>query len=142
MPQQVLFGKLTVQGGPGILDTMALPHRIVWFSLSKALAESQRWAVDAFPTIVRRAPGSSERWTLKEQTYDDTSGTPMWRYEVAGLPDIDLVVDYIIHELTDAVLLTELHTVTEDAYTFGSMQRDRPARAEQTPEQAIGESER
>jgi len=38
MLQWGLFGKLTVHGGPGILDTMALPHRIVWFSLSKALA--------------------------------------------------------------------------------------------------------
>jgi len=136
------LGKLTLQGRPGILNMMAPPHRIVWFSLSKAVAESQRWAMDSFPTIVRRATGSSEHWTLKEQTCDDTRGMPMWRYEVEGLPDIDLVVDYIIHELTEAVLLTELHTVTEDAYTFGSMRRDRPARAEQTPEQAIGESDR
>jgi len=36
----------------------------------------------------------------------------------------------------------QLHTVTEDAYTFGSLRWDRPERAEQTPEQAIGESDR
>ncbi len=111
---------------------MALPHRIVWFSLSKALAESQDWAVDSFPTIVLRATGSSERWTLKEQTYDAARETPMWRYEVQAVSDLDLVVDHIIHELTDAVLLTELHTVTEDAYTFGSMQRDRPEKQKDT----------
>ncbi len=117
---------MTTPGGPGILNMMAPPHRIVWFSLSKALAESQRWAVDSFPTIVRRATGSSERWTLREQTYDAARETPMWRYEVQGVSDLDLVVDHIIHELTDAVLLTELHTVTEDAYTFGSMHWDHP----------------
>jgi hypothetical protein len=133
---------LTTPGGPGILNMMAPPHRIVWFSLSKALAESQRWAVDSFPTIVRRATGSSERWTLREQTYDAARETPMWRYEVQGVSDLDLVVDHIIHELTDAVLLTELHTVTEDAYTFGSMHWDHPAHAVQAPEQAIGESDR
>ena len=66
----------------------------------------------------------------------------MWRYEVQGVSDLDLVVDHIIHELTDAVLLTELHTVTEDAYTFGSMHWDQPAHAVQAPEQAIGESDR
>jgi hypothetical protein len=121
---------------------MALPHRIVWFSLSKALAESQRWAVDSFPTIVRRATGSNERWMLRAQTYDAAREMPTWRYEVQGVSDLDPVVEHITHELTDAVLLTEPHTVTEDAYTFGNMRLDHPAHAVQAPDQAIEESER
>ena len=35
------MGKLTLQGGPGILNMMAPPHRIIWFSLSKALADDE-----------------------------------------------------------------------------------------------------
>ena len=42
-------------------------RRTILFSLSQAVAENQRWAVDAFPQIVRRATGYSERWALQEQ---------------------------------------------------------------------------
>jgi hypothetical protein len=117
-------------------------HRTVWFSLSKALGEAQHWAVEAFPTIIQRATGYSERWTLVNRMTDEASGTRTWQYEVTGIPEIDLVVDHIIHELSDAVLLSEWHTVTEDRFTVGSLKRDRPARADQAPEQAIGEGER
>jgi hypothetical protein len=115
-----------------MLKTMDAARRTVLFSLSPALAESQRWAVEAFPAIVMRATGYNERWTLLEQLHDGTNGSSIWRYEVQGLPEIDLVVDHIVHELTDAVLLSEQHTVTEDSFTFGNIRRDRPARTEQT----------
>ena len=99
-----------------------------------------------FPAIIQRATGYSERWTLVEQSVDAADGTPAWRYEVQGLPEIDLVVDHVIHELTDVVLLSEEHTVASDAFTFGSMRRDRPVRAEQEPasdrEQLTGGDER
>lgn len=117
-------------------------HRMVSFSLSKALGEAQHWAVETFPTIIQRATGYSERWALVNRMTDDASGTRTWQYEVEGVPEIDLVVDHLIHELTDAVLLSEWHSVTEDRFTLGSLRRDRPARAEQAPEQAIGEDER
>jgi hypothetical protein len=117
-------------------------HRTVSFNLSKALGEAQCWAVETFPTIIQRATGYSERWVLVSRMTDEASGTRTWQYEVVGIPEIDLVVDHIIHELSDAVLLSEWHTVTEDRFTFGSLRRDRPARADQTPEQAIGEGER
>lgn len=107
-------------------------RRTVLFSLSSALADNQQWAVGAFPAIVRRATGHSERWELMEQSVDAADGTMAWRYAVQGIPEIDLVVDHIIHELTDAVLTSEQHTVTTDIFTFGSMRRDRPARTEQT----------
>jgi len=107
-------------------------HRTVWFSLSKALGETQRWAGETFPTIIQRATGYSERWALVEHMTDQESGARTWRYEVVGIPDIDIVVDHIIHELTDAVLLSEWHTVTEDRFTFGSVHRDRPERSQWT----------
>ncbi|TAL09434.1 MAG: hypothetical protein EPO02_10150 [Nitrospirae bacterium] len=114
---------------------MAPSRRTVLFSLSSALIDNQRWAVGAFPAIVRRATGHSERWELVEQSVDEADGATAWRYEVQGLPEIDLVVDHIIHELTDAVLISEQHTVASDTFTFGSMRRDRPARTEQTAAQ-------
>ena len=129
-----------------MLKRMGLPHRTVWLRLSAALAASQGWAVEAFPAIVQRATGYSERWTLVEQSADQTDGTLTWRYEVQGLPEIDLVVDHVIHELTDVVLLSEAHTVTSDTFTFGSMRRDRPVRTERAAasdtEQLIGGDER
>ncbi len=118
-------------------------RRTVLFSLSTALAENQGWAVDAFPEIVRRATGYNDRWVLQEKAVDHAGGVRTWRYDVQGLPQIDLVVDHIVHELTDAVVLQELHTVTEDAYTFGSMKRDRPARGERADTgQLIGGEDR
>ena len=129
-----------------MLKSMDTARRTVLFSLSPALAENQRWALEAFPTIVRRATGYSERWALLEQLRDGSSGSNTWRYEVQGLPEIDLVVDHIVHELTDAVLLSEQHTVTEDYFTLGSIRRDRPASTEQTTapdsEQLSGEDDR
>lgn len=110
-------------------------RRTVLFSLSQALVENQHWAVEAFPAIIQRATGYSERWTFAEQSVDAADGTTAWRYEVQGVPEIDLVADHIIHELTDAVLIGEEHTVTSDAFTFGSMRRDRPARTEQADAQ-------
>ena len=121
-------------------------RRTVQFSLSPALAASQEWAVKVFPAIIQRATGYSERWTLVERSVDAADGATAWRYEAQGLPEIDLVVDHIIHELTDAVLVSEEHTITLDAFTFGSIRRDRPARTEQTAgpdtEQLIGGDER
>lgn len=111
-------------------------HRTVWFSLSKALGEAQRWAVGGFPAIIQRATGYSERWALVGHMTDKDGGIHSWQYDIEGTPEIDMVVDHILHELTDAVLLTEWHTVTEDRFTFGSMQRDRPERPQsetQTP---------
>lgn len=129
-----------------MLSRMERSRRIVRFSLSKASADSQRWAVEAFPAIVRRATGYSERWALVETSVDEAEGGPTWRYDVQGVPEIDLVVDHIIHELTDAVLVSEEHTVTADTFIFGSMRRDRPTRTEQTPvpasEQLIGGDDR
>ena len=55
-----------------------------------------------------------------------SDGLHEWRYEVQGIPEVDIVVDHIIHELTDSVLLDEWHSITEDRFTFGSMHRDRP----------------
>jgi len=125
---------------------MSLSHRTVRFTLSPALAAGQEWAVHAFPNVIQRATGYSERWTLVEQSVDAADGTPAWRYEVQGLPEIDLVVDHVIHELTDVVLLSEEHTVASDAFTFGSMRRDRPVRTKQAAapdtEQLIGGDER
>ena len=118
--------------GDGYAEFMAPSRRTVLFSLSSALADNQQWAVGAFPAIVERATGHSERWALMEQSVDAADGAMVWRYEVQGLPEIDLVVDHIVHELTDAVLISEQHTVTSDTFTFGSMRRDRPTRTEQT----------
>jgi len=127
-------------------ESMSLARRTVRFTLSPALAAGQAWAVKVFPAVIQRATGYSERWTLVEESVDAADGAPTWRYEVQGLPEIDLVVDHIIHELTDAVLMSEEHTVTLDAFTFGSMHRDRPARTEQTAapdtEQLTGGDER
>jgi hypothetical protein len=106
---------------------------MVWFSLSKALTETQGWALESFPNIVRRATGYSERWALVGQATDDETGTRTWQYDVEGLPEIDIVVDHIIHELTDAVILSEWHTVTEDRFTFGSMRRDKPEQTRSQP---------
>ena len=100
--------------------------RNVLFTLSKSLTESQAWAIGSFPAIIRRATGHSEQWAILEERQDEETGASSWRYQVQGLPDIDLVVDHIIHELTDAVLLTEWHSVHEDRFTFGSLRRDRP----------------
>ncbi len=99
---------------------------MVSFTLSKALSEHQSWALRSFPTIVSRATGYSEQWALRNHTVAEETGSPTWQYEVQGMPNVDLVVDHIIHELTDAVLLEEWHTVEEDRFTFGSMHRDRP----------------
>ena len=125
---------------------MSLARRTVRFTLSPALAAGQKWAVHAFPDVIQRATGYSERWTLVEQSVDAADSAPAWRYAVQGIPEIDLVVDHIIHELTDAVLMSEAHTITSDAFTFGSIRRDRPARTEQTAgpdtEQLIGGDER
>lgn len=128
--------RLTPTGRAVILCVMAFTsRRTVLFSLSQALVENQHWAVEAFPAIIQRATGYSERWMLAEQSVDAADGTAAWRYEVQGVPEIDLVADHIIHELTDAVLIDEEHTVTSDAFTFGSMRRDRPARTEQADAQ-------
>jgi hypothetical protein len=105
---------------------MAFSFRTVRFSLSKALSDSQLWAIESFPEIIQRATGYSERWALIERTRDEESGTYTWQYQVQSLPDIDLIVDHIVHELTDAVLLSEWHSVNEDRFTFGNMKRDRP----------------
>lgn len=124
---------------------MSLSSRTVRFNLSPALAAVQGWAVEVFPAIVQRATGHSERWRLVERSVD-AEGAPAWEYAVQGLPEIDLVVDHIIHELTDAVLTGEEHTVTSDVFTFGSMRRDRPGRPEEPAapdtEQLIGGEER
>ena len=104
--------------------------RTVRLSLSKALVESQQWAVDSFQAIIDRATGYNERWRLISRTTSEDSGTQTWHYEVQGVPEVDLVVDHIIHELTDAVLLTEWHSVTEDDFTFGSMRRDQPEKSQ------------
>jgi len=100
--------------------------RNVLFTLSRSLTESQAWAIGSFPAIIRRATGHSEQWAILEERRDEETGASSWRFQVQGLPDIDLVVDHIIHELTDAVLLTEWHSVSEDRFTFGSLRRDRP----------------
>jgi hypothetical protein len=100
--------------------------RNVLFSLSKALCESQRWAIDSFPAIVQRATGYSEHWGMLEETRDEATGASIWRYNVYGETDMNLVVDHITHELSDAVLLTETHSVREDCFFFGSAHRDRP----------------
>ena len=76
---------------------------------------------------MHRATGGSEGWTLTQQTRDEETGGATWHYEVQATPNIDLIVDHIIHELTDAVLLSEWHSRTEDRFTFGSLRRDRPA---------------
>ena len=100
--------------------------RNVLFTLSRSLTESQAWAIGSFPAIIHRATGYSEQWAILEERRDEETGASSWRYRVQGLPDIDLVVDHIIHELTDAVLLTEWHSVHEDRFSFGSLRRDRP----------------
>jgi hypothetical protein len=102
------------------------PFRTIQFNVSKTLSESQAWAIDSFPAIMERATGYSERWALLDASTDEQTGTHTWRYRVQGMPDVDLIVDHIVHELTDAVILDEWHTVDEDRYTFGSMRRDRP----------------
>lgn len=108
-------------------------HRMVWFSLSKVLVDSQCWAVESFPHIIQRATGYSERWAMVAQATDEETGACTWQYDVEGIPDIDKVVDHIIHELTDAVILSEWHTVAEDRFTFGSMRRDKPEQARSDP---------
>jgi hypothetical protein len=100
--------------------------RSVVFSLSKALSEGQRWAIESFPAIVQRATGYSEHWGLHEEAFDEATGASIWRYNVYGETDMNLVVDHITHELSDGVLLTETHSVREDCYFFGSARRDRP----------------
>ena len=113
------------------------PYRTVWFSLSKALSENQPWAVGAFPTIIQRATGYSEGWTLVRHTCATDSGVHTWQYHVQGTPEVDPVVDHLIHELTDCVLLMEWHTVTEDRFLFGNMLHERPERSQDSqPEQA------
>ena len=100
--------------------------RSVLFSLSKALRESQRWAIDSFPAIVKRATGYSEHWGLLDETLDEPTGASIWRYNVYGETDMNLVVDHITHELSDGVLIRETHSVQEDCYFFGSAGLDRP----------------
>ena len=109
------------------------------FSLSKALSESQRWAIDSFPAIVQRATGHSEHWGLLEETLDEATGASIWRYNVYGEADMNLIVDHITHELSDAVLLTETHSVREDCFFFVSAHRDRP---EQLSDKVSGEETR
>jgi hypothetical protein len=101
-------------------------YRSVVFSLSKALSESQRWALDSFPAIVRRATAYSEHWGMLEETLDKATGARIWRYNAYGEADMNLVVDHITHELSDAVLLSETHSVGEDCFFFGSAHLDRP----------------
>ncbi len=121
--------------------------RTLRFRLSKALAENQHWAVTSFPAIVQRATGHSERWAFVDHA-TDPDGLHEWRYEVQGIPEVDIVVDHIIHELTDSVLLDEWHSITEDRFTFGSMHRDRPIppadaesrHAEASPEEDLPQS--
>jgi len=100
--------------------------RSVVFSLSKTLTDHQSWAIDTFPAIFQRATGSSPQWRLLEETRDEATGNSVWRYNIDGEANMDLIVDHITHELSDAVLVTEAHTVHEDYYVFGSMRRDRP----------------
>jgi hypothetical protein len=100
--------------------------RTIQLKVSKTLSESQSWAMDSFPAIMERATGYSEQWALLNASIDEQTGTHTWQYRVQGMPDVDLIVDHIVHELTDAVLLDEWHSVDEDRYTFGSMRRDRP----------------
>ncbi len=100
--------------------------RSVVFSLSKALSDHQSWAINTFPAIVQRATACSQQWHLLEETRDEATGASIWRYNVDGGSNMDLIVDHITHELSDAVLVTESHTVREDCYFFGSMRRDRP----------------
>jgi hypothetical protein len=107
--------------------------RNILFTLSKSLAEGQGWALESFRAIIQRATGSSERWSFVEEARDQETEAYTWRYQVQGLPDIDLVVDHILHELTDAVLLSEWHSVSEDRYIFGSLRRDRPERPAEQP---------
>jgi hypothetical protein len=119
--------------------------RTIQLNLSKALCESQPWAIDSFPAIMERATGYSERWALLNASQDEQTGTHTWRYRIQGVPDVDLIVDHIVHELTDAVLLEEWHSVTEDCYTFGSMRRDRPEPltkgvGEETPPRSVKET--
>jgi hypothetical protein len=118
---------LSMTGLHGYSGEVALStNRTIRFNLSQALSDSQPWAIKSFPAILDRATGYSERWKLLEELKDEESGAHTWRYQVQGLPDVDIVVDHIIHELTEAVLLTEWHSVSEDDFTFGSMKRDRP----------------
>jgi hypothetical protein len=118
---------LTRSSVTGYSAAVTSPSRAVLFTLSKGLTQRQGWAVDSFPAIMRRATGGNEQWALAEQTRDEETGDSSWRYQVEGIPDIDLVVDHIIHELTDAVLLSEWHSRSEDRFVFGSLRRDRPA---------------
>ena len=118
---------------------MTSPSRTVLFTLSKELTQRQGWAVDSFPAIMGRATGGNEQWALAEQTRDEETGDSSWRYQVEGIPDIDLIVDHIIHELTDAVLLSEWHSRTEDRFTFGSLRRDRPVQHSADVSQAPAE---
>jgi hypothetical protein len=93
------------------------------------LTESQQWAVASFEGIIARATGYNEQWSLLA-THTHNDGGQTWEYRAEGIPDIDLIVDHIIHELTDAVLLSEWHSTSADDFTFGSMRRDRPERLE------------
>ena len=118
---------------------VASPSRIVLFTLSKGLTERQGWAIGSFPEIMNRATGGSEGWTLTQQTHDEETGGATWHYEVQATPNIDLIVDHILHELTDAVLLSEWHSRTEDRFTFGSLRRDRPVQHSAEVSQAQAE---
>jgi len=120
---------------------MTSPSRTVLFTLSKELTQRQGWAVDSFPAIMRRATGGNEQWALTQQTRDEETGDSSWRYQVEAIPDIDLIVDHIIHELTDAVLLSEWHSRTEDRFVFGSLRRDRPPQPSSSEETQLPHAE-
>lgn len=113
--------------------------RNILFTLSKSLAEGQGWALESFRAIIQRATGGSEQWSFVEHARDQETEASSWRYQVRGLPNIDLVVDHILHELTDAVLLSEWHSVSEDRFIFGSLRRDRPERQSEEVTQAPAE---
>jgi hypothetical protein len=119
---------------------MGTPSRAILFTLSKGLTERQGWAIDSFTDIMHRATGGNEGWSLAQQTRDEETGASSWHYHVQDTPNIDLIVDHIIHELTDAVLLSEWHSRTEDRYTFGSLRRDRPAPSSEELSQARAEN--
>ena len=120
---------------------VASPTRAVLFTLSKGLTERQGWAIDSFTDIMHRATGASEGWTLAQQTHDEETGASSWHYQVQGTPNIDLIVDHIIHELTDAVLLSEWHSTSEDRFVFGSLRRDRPPQPSSSEETQLPHAE-
>jgi hypothetical protein len=133
--------RLTRSSVTGYSAAVTSPSRAVLFTLSKGLTQRQGWAVDSFPAIMRRATGGNEQWALTEQARDEETGDSSWRYQVEAIPDIDLIVDHIIHELTDAVLLSEWHSTSEDRFVFGSLRRDRPPQPSSSEETQLPHAE-